>query len=341
MPTIADVAKRAGVSLSTASDILNGKLKGTHETAERVRQAVLDLGYRPNLLARRLRTSKADAVGLVIPFRRSIFSSAVLTDFLAGIQAEQERVGLNLVLAGKRYDKPGEVYGADLFETRAVDGLIVIGTRESAGRDADADVRALRELGCPLVWMHVYNGRELVDRITRTGGDPWHDIFEHLAERGHKTVGRIAFGPTFEMAPSEGVARLARGAANYGMATRPEWVGAGEPFDGAASRVAMEILGRPAGERPTALICDGDDLAVAALQSALGLGLKVPGDVAIASVVNNAMGATAAVPITTHGAPGSTLGRTALKRIAELIADPTQPPRETAVAGGLIVRAST
>lgn len=341
MPTIADVAKRAGVSLSTASDILNGKLKATPATADRVRQAVLELNYRPNVLARRLRTSKADAVGLVIPFRRSIFSTAILTDFLAGIQAEQERLGLNLVLAGKRYDKPGAVLGADLFESRAVDGLILIGTRETEKRDLDADVRSLRKLGCPFVCLHTFHCREPVDRITRAGSDPWQDVLEHLAERGHRRIGRITFGYEFKLAPPQPAAALARAIAPLGLETRPEWTGAGEAFDGSAMRAAMEILKHPNGDRPTALICDGDELAIAALQASLSLGLKVPGDVAIASTVNHSVGATAAVPITTHGAPSAMLGRMALKRLAELIADSSLPPRETAVPGQLIVRAST
>jgi LacI family transcriptional regulator len=183
MPTIVDVAKRAGVSLSTASDILNGKLKGAPGTAERVRQAVLDLGYRPNLLGRRLRTARAGAIGLVVPFRRPLFSSALLTDALAGIQAEQEQAGLNLLLSGRRYDQPGEAYGADLFESRVVDGLVVIGTRETYGRDLDLDVRALKRLGCPLVWLHHFKGKEQVDRIVRGGGEALREVLRSAGGR--------------------------------------------------------------------------------------------------------------------------------------------------------------
>lgn len=341
MATIVDVAKRAGVSLSTASDILNGKLKGTAETAGRVRQAVLELGYRPNLLARRLRTAKAGAIGLVVPFRRPIFTSAVIADYLAGIQAEQERADLNLVLASRRYEKPGEIYGADLFESRSVDGLIVIATRESYGRDVDADVRGLRAMGCPLVWMHFFEGREPVDRVTRAGADAWHEVLEHLAERGHKKVGALTVGIGLKAGGRPNASHYAKRFEAFGMRTQPEWLGAGEAFDGGAFGAAMAILRRPADERPTAIVCEGDELAVAALQAALGMSIKVPGELAIASVTNTSIGATAAVPITTHGAPGALLGRMALKRLAELIADPTQPVREVAVPGQLIVRAST
>jgi DNA-binding LacI/PurR family transcriptional regulator len=180
-----------------------------------------------------------------------------------------------------------------------------------------------------------------VDRITRAGADPWHDVLEHLAERGHRKIGFLSVGLGLKPGARPGIAGYARALQPFGMNTKQEWLGSGEAFDGGAFRAAMDILHMPADERPSAIVCEGDELAVAALQAALGLGLKVPTDLAIASTVNHSIGATAAVPITTHGAPASLLGRMALKRLAELIADPTQPVREVAVPGQLIVRAST
>jgi len=339
MPTILDVAKRAGVSLSTASDILNGKLKGYPETAERVRQAVRDLGYRPNLLGRRLRTARAGAFGLVVPYRRPIFSSALLTDALAGIQAEQEATGLNLVLAARRYEKPHEIYGADLFESRAVDGVLIIGTREAYARNLDRDVRALRKLGCPFVWLHYFKGQEQVDRVVRQHDDATAAVLQHLKERGRERVGFITTGVGLqpgEQPPLEGYLKRCE---EHGLTTRAAWIGVGEAFDGGAFRAALHVLRQS--ERPDALICDGDDLAIAGLQAALGLGLKVPGQVAIASTSNYSIGEHAAVPITTYGEAFQNLGRLALRRLVDLIAAPAQPPREIESGGGLIARAST
>ncbi|MCZ7644474.1 MAG: LacI family transcriptional regulator [Planctomycetota bacterium] len=341
VPTITDVAKKAGVSLSTASDILNGKLKATPATAARVREAARELGYRPNALARRLRMRKAEAFGLVVPYRRPLFSSALLTDLLAGIQAEQQATGRNLVLAAGRYDQPGEVYGGDLVESRAVDGLIVIGTRESYGRDAGRDVRELRRLSCPVVWLHVYEGQEPVDRVARAGPDAGEEVLRHFAARGYASVGRLT--NRINRAPGERpeFEPFRKRLEPLGLVSRPEWQGGGEAFDGAAFHAAMELLRRPAGERPRALLCEGDDLAVAALQAALGLGLRVPQDLALASTNNLSLSQSAAVPLTTAGAPASELGRAAVRRLMELIERPDQAPQTVEVPGGLIVRAST
>ncbi|GMV82257.1 MAG: LacI family transcriptional regulator [Planctomycetota bacterium] len=340
-PTIIDVARKAGVSLSTASDILNGKLKATPETAARVRDAAQELGYRPHALARRLRTRRADAFGLVVPFRRPLFSSAVLADFLAGIQSEQQAVQRNLVLAHKRYDAPGEVYGADLFESGVVDGLIVIGTRESQGRDNAADVRALRAMRCPVVWLHVYDGDEPVDRIVRGGGDSTEAVLRHFAEREYRAVGHLVqmIGQPEGTRPK--VDAIQRRLEPLGLHTRPEWNAGGEAFEGAAFRAAMDVLNRPAADRPRALWCDTDDTAIAALQAALGLGLRIPQDLAIASCVNLSQSQTAAVPLTTFGAPGRELGSAAVRRLMALIEDPDQPARTLEIPGGLIIRASS
>lgn len=340
-PTIADVARHAGVAPSTASDILNGKLKATAETAERVRRAAEALGYRPNALARRLRTARAEAVGLIAPFRRPLFTSGVLVDLLGGIQAGLQDAGLNLVLATRRYEGPGEAYGADLYEARAVDGVIVVGTRETMGRDLGADVRTLKELGCPVVWLNHYDGSEPVDRVLRGGPGALAVLAEHLKSLGFTRIGRVCsawrggYDPVKEETPSrEELARL-------GLALVPNGVRGGEAYDGSAARAALDLLRRPVAERPRALLCEGDDLAAAALQTALGLGLKVPGDVAIASDSNFSLGAQAAVPITTYGAPMSELGKAAVVRLAQRIADPSLEPQTLKVTGDLLVRAST
>lgn len=340
-PTIADVARRAGVAPSTASDILNGKLKATAETAERVRRAAEALGYRPNALARRLRTARAEAVGLIVPFRRPIFTSGVLVDVLAGIQAGLQDAGLNLVLATRRYEGPGEAYGADLYEDRAVDGVIVVGTRETMGRDLGSDVRALREIGCPVVWLNHYDGSEPVDRVLRGGPVALEALAGHFKSLGFTRVGRVrsSWRGGYDPAKEEPASR--KELAALGLELVPDGMRGGEAFDGSAARAALDLLRRPVAGRPRALLCEGDDLAAAALQTALGLGLKVPGDVAIASDSNFNLGAQAAVPITTYGEPMSELGKAAVVRLAQRIADPSLEPLTLKVTGDLIVRAST
>lgn len=340
-PTIADVARRAGVAPSTASDILNGKLKATAETAQRVRRAAEALGYRPNALARRLRTARAEAVGLIAPFRRPLFTSGVLVDLLAGIQAGLQDAGLNLVLATRRYEGPGEAYGADLYENRAVDGVIIVGTRETMGRDLGVDVRALKAIGCPVVWLNHYNSSEPVDHIHRAGPAALTVLAEHLKSLGFTRVGRVnsAWRGGYDPAKEEPASR--EELAKLGLELVPGGVRGGEAYDGSAARAALDLLRRPGTERPRALLCEGDDLAAAALQTALGLGLKVPCDVAIASDSNFGLSAQAAVPITTYGAPISELGKAAVVRLAERIADPALEPKIVKVPGGLLVRAST
>ncbi len=341
VPTITQVAKKAGVSLSTASDILNGKLKAKPETARRVQQAAKVLGYRPNAFARGLRTAQAGAFGLVVPYRRPLFTSALLTDLLSGVQSAQPSTNLNLVLASKPYDKAGEIYGADLYSVRAVDGLIVIGTRESYGRDLDKDVKALRKMKCPLVWLHYFDGEAPVDRIVRSGGHALNEVLNHLKERHRSRVGFLVNPPLKGKRSGADPKPYVTATQKAGLVTDEKWVVSGEAFEGAAFRAALELLRRPKRARPDALVCASDDMANAALQAALGLGLKVPEDIALAGLDNTSVGERAAVPITVFGPPASALGRAAVERLKALIERPEQKPEITKISGGLLVRAST
>jgi LacI family transcriptional regulator, fructose operon transcriptional repressor len=332
---IVEVAERARVALSTASDILNGKLKGTAETAARVRRAASDLGYKPNLLARGLRQSRAGAIGLVAPFPRPLFTSALLADLVSGIQLVQRETGVNLLLAAGHY--PDGAYGEDLVSARAVDGLIVIGTREAFGRNMDKDVLFLRKLGCPLVWLNYFHGRERVDWVTTRTKDALPAVLSHLEERGHERVGFLEWSAGAEKRKTLPAAMLER----YGMTTRPEWVAAGETWGGTAFASALRVLSAGPRSRPTAVVCSGDDLALVALQAALALGLRVPSDVAIASLATYSVGDLGAMPITTFGPPTIDLGRRAALRLLERIATPDLPEGPIEVEGTLVVRAST
>jgi LacI family transcriptional regulator len=333
--TIVEVARRARVALSTASDILNNKLKGTPETAGRVRRAAADLGYRPNQLAQALRKSRAGAIGLVAPFPRPLFTSALLADLVSGIQLVQLEAGVNLLLAAGHY--ADKVYGEDLVSARTVDGLIVVGTREAFGRDMDRDVARLRALRCPLVWLNYFHGKEKVDLVTRRARGVLPAVLSHLAEQGHERVGFFEWSAGGNKSPSPPAAMLER----YGMTTRPEWIAAGETWGGTAFSSALRVLSADPRSRPTAVVCSGDDLALVALQAAMALGLRVPEDVAIASLATYSIGELGAVPITTFGPPTVDLGRRAAERLLERIASPALPEGPIEVEGSLVVRAST
>lgn len=330
--TIVDVARRARVALSTASDILNGKLKATPQTAGRVRRAAAALGYRPSLLARGLRRARAGAVGLVAPFPRPLFTNALLSELLGGIQAAQREIKVNLVLAAGTYSDPGQYYGQDLVDARAIDGLIVVGTRETYGRDVNADVRSLRERNCPLIWLNHYDGVEAVDRVQRAPGE-WAAVLEHLRQRGHQHVGYVAgFGRMTD---------LKRHLRNLGFDARSEWIVTREVYGGEAFADTLKVLRLPREGRPTALVCSSDELAMVALQAAFARNLRVPQDLAIASLSQQEMAKNAAVPLTTYGPPTTELGRRAMLRLCERIDNPGLPPQEIQIPGELIIGRST
>ena len=145
MPTIAEVARRAGVSVSTVSHVVNGTRKVAPGTAHAV-QAVIDaVGYRPNVLARSLKTASSRSVGIAI----SAIANPYFSDIICAVEAECARLGMMVFLSDTQDDPQRELAVVTAFDQRRVDGVILAPSADPERR-ALAYLRAAR-LPCVLV----------------------------------------------------------------------------------------------------------------------------------------------------------------------------------------------
>lgn len=124
MPTIKDVAKRAGVATSTVSYVLNNNKKLKPETVERVLAAVEELGYRPNLIARSLKTRKTATIGIIVPD----IANAFFTEIIRGIEDISEKNDHSVILCNTYEDMDKEEKYLNILLNRDIDGLIFVGT---------------------------------------------------------------------------------------------------------------------------------------------------------------------------------------------------------------------
>ncbi|MFG3090753.1 LacI family DNA-binding transcriptional regulator [Streptomyces antibioticus] len=281
-PTSRDVAQAAGVSQAAVSLVLGDKWRGrvSETTAQRVRQAARDLGYRPNLAARNLRLGHTRTVLLVVP--------ALTTEFFAGVYTGAARVaaahGFGVVL----YPSPEGVGPArDPFASAqaALDGVI------ASSMAADA-LTAIRGDQLPLVMLDSDPTGSLgAATVNLDITDGIRQITDHLLGLGHRHFLHLAADIpswTFHVRAHE-LARRLTAVPGTTLRTAPAAITIDD-----ARRAAETALTTP-GPRPTAIVCDDDKLAAGAYKALRRLGLRIPDDLSVTGLDDLAL-ATALDP---------------------------------------------
>ncbi|MCX4740203.1 LacI family DNA-binding transcriptional regulator [Streptomyces antibioticus] len=281
-PTSRDVAQAAGVSQAAVSLVLGDKWRGrvSETTAQRVRDAARDLGYRPNLAARNLRLGHTRTVLLVVP--------ALTTEFFAGVYTGAARVaaahGFGVVL----YPSPEGVGPArDPFASAqaALDGVI------ASSMAADA-LTAIRGDQLPLVMLDSDPTGSLgAATVNLDITDGIRQITDHLLGLGHRHFLHLAADIpswTFHVRAHE-LARRLTAVPGTTLRTAPAAITIDD-----ARRAAETALTTP-GPRPTAIVCDDDKLAAGAYKALRRLGLRVPDDLSVTGLDDLAL-ATALDP---------------------------------------------
>ncbi|MFE0474633.1 LacI family DNA-binding transcriptional regulator [Streptomyces sp. NPDC058947] len=281
-PTSRDVAQAAGVSQAAVSLVLGDKWRGrvSAATAERVREAARDLGYRPNLAARNLRLGRTRTVLLVVP--------ALTTEFFAGVYTGASRVAAEHGFGVVLYPSPEGIGPArDPFASAqaALDGVI------ASSMAADA-LTAIRGEALPLVMLDSDPAGSLgAATVNLDIADGVRQVAEHLLSLGHRRFLHLAADVpswTFEARSRELASRLA-GVPGTSVSTARSPIS----IEGAVP-AAQAALSAP-GPRPTAVVCDDDLLAAGVYKAARRLGLRIPDDLSVTGLDDLAL-ATAIDP---------------------------------------------
>ncbi|MEV6283854.1 LacI family DNA-binding transcriptional regulator [Kribbella sp. NPDC051770] len=265
---IGDVAVRAGVSPTTVSHALSGRRPVSEATRERILQAVDELGYHPNLVAKSLRIQRTKSVGFLVVDISNPYYPTVVQAVHDGL-ADQGYVSL----IGITYGEPAaeEMLLRDMV-ARNVDGIII-----QPMSLTPAEIR--RIVGpLPLVLISDHEGELYADRVQTNDCEGIAAAVRHLSDRGIREAGFIS-GPEGR---SPGTLRLAsfRAAAQaLGVTVAEEWIDH-VPFTRAGGLEAgRRLLALP--NRPRAIICANDIIAVGLIDAAREAGLSLPDDLAV------------------------------------------------------------
>jgi DNA-binding LacI/PurR family transcriptional regulator len=337
-PTLRDVAAAAGVSLGTASNAFNRPELLSAAMRERVLAEARRLGYAgPDPAARRLRTGRAGALGLIFTDRLPIaFEDQAAIVFLGGVARELEDTGAGLLLIPTSASREE---GARVVRAAAVDGFIVYSTPTG-----DPRLLAALERGLPTVTVD-----EPLEVPT-----PWLGIDDHAAARaaaryivelGHERVAVVGFTEFAQDDPSLPYdvthARFSGYREGLGKAWDPDLVVRvlGSRPDSGRQAIAELLEHDPP---PTAVLAMSDTLAAGVLQGAAERGVEVPGRLSVIGFDDVPFARSTDPPLTTVSQPTEEKGRLAARTLLEALESgrPLEPSRRLLPAE-LVVRGST
>jgi DNA-binding LacI/PurR family transcriptional regulator len=332
-PTIRDVARLAGVAVSTVSYVVNGSGQVSAETRLRVKNAIHALHYEPNLLARNLKAGRAASIGLIAPDLKNPYFVSVA----AGVQEVAQSRDLLLVLCTTQSTPHWENYYSQVLRARRVDGLIFL---SGSGVLTPSILDLIHKDSVVLVDERLPAlGLPSVTATNRRGARA---VADHVLAQGHRRIGIIG-GPPALWTANQRLAgyREALAAAGIDPDSTPVATGDYEQDSGYAG--ARLLLDRPPAERPTALICANDLMAIGALLYCREVGLRVPGDISICGFDNIPLAALIEPGLTSVDQGGHMLGKSACRLLLRVIAPHDQEdtdPIETDHPTRLVVRTS-
>ena len=305
--TMHDVARRSGVSVATVSNVLRGTAPVAEETRRRVLEAIEELGYRTNEVARSLKLRATQTVGVVMPDVLNPFHAAIARR----IERQAHRDGFAVVIAATDYDRDTEADQVRALVRRRVDGVIFPAVTEGSAIPGE-----LLDRGIPVVAVSFAAHDPRLGVVDIDEYEAMARVVDHLAGLGHR---RVAFAP----APMREEA----------IDRRPDALRAALAAHGLEQ---VEML-----DHPTAVCCNNDVTAMELIDALERRGEPVPASMSVVGFDDVPVAGHARVGLTTVRQDAEEMGRIATEMLLEAIAAGRHPSRRVVLPTELVVRTST
>jgi LacI family transcriptional regulator len=265
-----DVAKHAGVGLGTASRVLNNHPSVTEETRKIVLEAIKELNYQPNAIARSLKIKTTSTIGVIIPD----ITSAYFPDIVRGIEDVANDKEYNIMLFNTDLDSDKEKVALNMLHEKKVDGLIFISNTicsETRDKFLDMDI--------PVVLIATKDDENLFPSITIDNEGAAYEAVNFLSSLGHKSISMIS--GHFDD-PNSGVPRIKgykKALSANNISLEHNYIYEGDFTYKSGYESMQKLLNLK--NRPTAVFVASDIMAIGASRAALESGLKIPEDISI------------------------------------------------------------
>jgi LacI family transcriptional regulator len=331
MSTIVEVAKRAGVSVGTVSNVIRGNARVGREFRERVEEAIRELDYHPNEIARSLRVNQTYILGLVLPDITNPFFPEIIRG--AEDKALERRYLLVTANTDEQIEREQRIVSA--LHSRRVDGILLA---SAPGKD-NRHIRRVIDAGIPVVCLDRSPVGVKVDAVLLDNIRGGQDCVRHLLRSGYRNIAIIT-GPLELQIARERLRGYENAVREAGLKVSRDLILEGDFREESGHRLAKELLLRRF--RPQAIfVCNGV-MTLGVLQAFEELGVRYPEDVALATFDDLAGDHSFYPRLTVLAQPGYQIGaRGATLLIDRIEGKMTGKPVEIRMPASLIVRNST
>lgn len=327
MTTISEVAKMAGVSVSTVSHVLNKTRYVSPDKVRRVEDVVAEVGYIPNTVARSLKMASTGTVGLAI----SAISNPYFSDIICAVEAECSRRGLTVFLCDTQDDPERELAVVRQLHQRRVDGIILAPSCKPQN-----SLDYMLEKGVPCVLVDRLSDSRF-DQIGLDNAAAVEALVEHVTRAGHERVGFITgqpgFTTTIERVEAFKAAMTARG-----LDVPTEYVSSSNTSTAQASVSTHRLLSLPVA--PTAIIANNNLTMIGVMRAARERKLRVPADLSVLGIDDFEWADYFEPRLTLVAQPCNDIGQQAAELLIDRIASPDAKRRTLRLAPSLRVRES-
>ncbi len=327
MATIKDVAKVAGVSISTVSHVLNGTRFVSPDTAEKVMSAVAGLHYAPSAVARSLKQSRTRTLGMLVTRSANPFFAEVVQ----GVEDACYRKGYQLLLSNTANDEQRQLACLQSLVERRVDGLILLSIADTPL--LRQQLATLSEMPLLLLDTDIAGVKAL--RVKGDANKGGYQAARCLLARGRREIGFIghtACHPVTE----ERLQGVRRAVAEQGVGIPDSWVIDGNLDCESGYSAMRRLLHLP--ERPDAVIAANDLMAMGAMRAIQEQGLRIPEDIALVGYDDIALTAYTSPPLTTIRQSGDKMGQMAAEVLIAAIAGDGEREHSVVIEPELVLR---
>jgi DNA-binding LacI/PurR family transcriptional regulator len=327
MVKIKDVADAAGVSTATVSRVLADKPHVRQEVKARVMEVVKELNYRPNRVARSLRSRKSTIIGLIVSDIENPFFHQVAR----AVEDTAHEQGYSVMLCNNDEDPDKEQQYLHLIRDENLAGIILSPTRQTAD-----DFLATSQLNIPMVVIDRRVSNAEVDNILIDNVQAAQTITTHLIEHGYRRIGAIfGIGSTTGRERREGFMQALK---VHDVQPSTDVVKYANPREDDGFNMTLKLMQLP--DPPEAILTSNSLLAAGALRALRESNKAIPEEVAFASFDETTWAKLVAPSLTVIEQPTYEIGRTATELLLKRIQDPTRSHREVILKAKLITRQS-
>ena len=330
MPTMKDVARRSHVSIKTVSRVINDEMGVSEETRKRVRQAIHDLGYVPNLSAQRLKRGKSGLIALLLPRVESPYAARLLNSILS----ETEKRGYyTLVLGGNLQSQHDREYIQRAIVNNRVDGLLIA----PPGEDNDELRSFIQKNNVPhiVITPNSLDSAQLTVEATDREGAL--EATRYLVSMGHR---RIAYITCIECErfSQERLAGYLQALSEVGIPIDPDLIGHGDNSTKSGYNTTLAFLDLP--NPPTAIFAGNDEMAVGTIIAMWHQGLRLPDDISVIGFDNGPIVQQAFPYLTTVNQPIDQIAKASVELLTNVVEGRRTDVTRVQVPTHLIIRHS-